>query len=737
MFRPEVWFVSTLFCCGIIASLLMTSSSRPTVEPPVATSPISEPLDSKLLAGADPIPAADPRALPTELPLRLAQELMERVDRELILGRGREAVELLHGNLAAEIDQIEPEFNIRWGLAEELRGALLAAENRYRATLRRQPESNAEMMALSGLSRVWLAQGKYDIAQGLLADLFLQSAKLEKEVGDLWGEVILVTANCYQGHIHRNSSTSGLPWQILSERAQPDIDAIVTILRQDYRSVEIVNASEPAPESEQKPRSETIPPSPSVTDDPTQELQPGITIIQNVSPDPELIFLDASIDSQSLIQILGQISQSAGIEIDISAEARETLTGRSKVLSFRGRNLATVLDSILLPLGLIWESKDTRMLIAHSSQVGAEPREQAWSRAATRMYQMFLLEFSGDSRTPVAQLEQANLAFRLGDIDRAAADYQTLIQRGSKGETLATAYFNLALLNYSRLGRYEIALDWANRAMDQSMESPKQALAQSLVAHIHLQLGRFDSAIRDAGRAVRVDPESPAAEQAALILARSYLLKNEPAAANRAIYEARAAFHHQGNRYLGGFLSCYARYIAKSTESGKAKELEGLLMELSHVSAIPDLTPVDQYLIGRAYQEIGIDTLAVDFWVNCLKSFPPEYWLNRVQFELALTQRNVGDVETNLAILQGLSQQEDSSLAVQSQIQTARVLINNRQWEQGIVVLRSLPLADLTESNQRTVLKLMGNAYIHLEQPHAAALCFAGMLPGQETTTDR
>lgn len=737
MFRPEVWFVSTLFCCGIIASLLMTASSPAPVETPVATSPTPEAIDSKILAGTDPIPSSAAAELPAQLPIRLAQELMERVDRELTLGRGREAAGLLQSNLPADANQVEPEFNLRWGLAEEQRGALRAAENRYRATLQGQPEENAEMMALSGLSRVWLAQGKFEAAQGLLADLFLQSTKLEQEVGDLWGEVILVTANCYQGHLHRNASTSGFPWQILSERAPPDIDAIVNILRRDYRANEIANANSPVTDAPANPPAAVTSDQQSIPADPVPPVEPGITIVQNVSPDPELIFLDASIESQSLNQILGQISQAAGIEIELSNEAREVLTGRSKALSFRGRNLATVLDSLLLPLGLVWESSDKRTVITHSNQVGPEARELVWSRAAARMYQMFLLEFSGDLRTPIAQLEQANLAYRLGDIDRAAADYQTLIQRGTKGETLATACFNLALLNYSRLGRSEIALDWASRAMDQSLESPKQALAQSLVAHIHLQLGRFDSAIRDAGRAVRLDPKSPAAEQSALILARAYLLKNQAADANRAIFEAREAFQNQGNRYLGGFLSCYARYIAKASESGKAKELEGLLIELSHVSAMSDLNPVDKYLIGRAYQEIGIDGLAVDFWMNCLQSLPPEYWLNRVQFELAMMQGTIDDAATNLAILQRLSQQEDASLAIQSQIQTARLLIADRQWEQGIAVLRALPLADLTESNQRSALKLMGNAYIHLEKPHAAALCFAGLLPGPETAIDR
>jgi|LakMenEpi03Aug12_release.lakeMendotaPanAssembly.Ray.scaffolds.fasta_scaffold79192_3 tetratricopeptide (TPR) repeat protein len=741
MFRVEFWIVSTLFCCGVIAGLVLSwPDSTPAPAPAAEESEHAGPEDhDDHSEHADPNQHADVKTnsekllrslafdlgLDEELSLEETESrLLRSADQYMLLGNYNGALKLIRSILQSEQSHPDPVVLCRLALAEELRGNYSLAEKAYLQAIKRPTSRSIEVLNLAGLARVWLMNRKPSEAIELLSDIVLQSSRFETGSAFLDGEVLSLLATA-----QRQIALSGRAVNPFSvdgvEFSSPaiDLEQTIDVLQANSTPKPMLASTEPvhateghAGEGHEGEQHE---------EPPTAENASGLQVLARESDQAEAITLAAQLEVTPLMTLLEQLGAATGLKFEFDDAAPGMLKGRSKSLHFDKLNFGTVLDAMLGSIRLGWSQDGSTIRISALAQ---DQESAAGLAAANRTWQQFLQNVPRDRRTAFARFEQGNLRLMEKQYDEAAAEYQAALQAGARDDMAAKIHLNQARLN-AALGRMDEAVALLYRAIDTASNKHVAALAYFLISQFQLQLGELDESLAATSRSISLSQEEPLTTQAVLQQTRIYLLQNKPFAANQAIFQQRQLFNENPEKVTAGFLGSLSRFLGSELPEARRNESYRLVSFMDELQSSPAISTIDRYLIGRAWQNLGFDDKALGQLETAIAGCTETYWRERLLFELAIQHQRHRDYEEAIRCYQHLARAGNLETATTAKIQILEAQLELRQFPEAIATGRELLAAKLAPEQQKSVLTSLGLAYRQIGEPYAAALCFAGMLP--------
>jgi tetratricopeptide (TPR) repeat protein len=422
------------------------------------------------------------------------------------------------------------------------------------------------------------------------------------------------------------------------------------------------------------------------------------------------------------------LAAAAELELMASPRAQSLIRGRSKSLQAKSSPASLLLDALLMPLNLGWRQTEQQIQIFSLDEVSEEESKQFWMAAADRTLRRFNLAFPGDDRGESALLSRANLKFLQGDTESAANHYQELANQRPKDEMLARLFFNLGKVHL-RLGRNEEAIRQFFYAVDQSYDSAFQSTGYWLVGQLLLETHQLEAATKAAGRALATARDDQQKRLAALTMARSYLLNNQPYAANQVLFENRHSFAGSDQQQAAAVLGSYARYVGVTDKNSLNAESNRMLAAVAMASEQSFENFLDIYIAGRAYQELGFQEKAVEKLTLAADSTTILAWRRQFLFELAVQLTISDKLDEAAPVFEFLISGDSDQWHLKSLLQLAQVYVRQQRVQDAIDICESLLARELTDAEKQTTLNTMGRAYRKLGENHSAALCFAGVLP--------
>lgn len=697
---------------------------------------------------------------------RIELSVDPNLDRESFLKRGDSF--LRAGNLVLaqscyelfekNNSDVNASFHLRRGLCDELQGDLGGASNRYRTVISSNETSRSHrILAATGLARVMFANGKTAEAKDLAADHLLQ----RKKFAGVPDDSIALLQYVWATMLEADSITERLKPSVANDpsEAQDDIPIRTFEIQQQgflarpkLKEFESTTSAKPkrkqrveaddqnslvAPTSmailKETPKPEVILPliDQPLSPIPLQESEYAGTIelIQRPTSDADTILMKASNRFQSINATLAELSAITELEFRISDEARQTIAGRSRSLSFSPTTLSTILDELLVPYDLVWYQKDNQVFVIEPDEYATlSPLRRFRTQAATRALRQFELAFPDNELRPTALLSRAVLVFYDTDLDSAANLFQELAQAHPKAEVQALMFFNVAKLNLI-FNRIDESKELLYQALDQTFDPTIESAAYALLGRIHLSEGDLDRCILTSQRAITLAKNDTEKRFAALNLARAKLLSKDPFGANDAIFRNQTALDGSLNSHaVAAIIGTYSRSIGLSDQKG-IERARGRLLQAVYGAEPKSLESfADCYIAGLAFRTFGLEQKALDKFQLALARPDVGFWHRKISYELATSHEKVGNEEDAIKIFERLSNEPDT-WAIHSMERLATLYAKTEKYDDCIDVCTRLLAFDLKENQVKFVLETMGNVFDKRGEHHNAALCFGGMLP--------
>ncbi len=216
---------------------------------------------------------------------------------------------------------------------------------------------------------------------------------------------------------------------------------------------------------------------------------------------------------------------------------------------------------------------------------------------------------------------------------------------------------------------------------------------------------------------------------AALNLARAYLLNNDPYSANKVLFENFDLINTSQRSSVVGFLSSFARYLGTSDKVSQSKARERLMISLIMIKDSDLETIFDKLIASRAYSEMGLIQRSNQLLKLAENENSVDRWRRKIEFQLAIQQFDDIDDHQAIKILSRLAKDASDSVGQNAALRLAKYELHHNQYQ---ACLKRCHLLTQTASDQQIIieaLKVMGSAYRRLGQHRSAAVCFSGMVP--------
>ena len=708
MLRTEVWIATALIACGVIGGLIFYGSGSASNEN--RENPVEEPaVDSTPFSPGNPDPNAwidllenQTESMPT---VDLNVDQMKEGDNFLAVGNYPAALRA-YGSMVAKLKGATPPWMMyRLGVASELEGDVDHAEDYYRQLVTSSDQNAAtRLLGLVGLTRIWQINDRADEAIQLLSELYLRYGTNEEIPEELREQVFFQYANSLSrkflkeqvdaGEIESFIVDLGFQW------GAPDADASLLLENQT------ISQWSPMP----------------------QDRQVQITILQQPSPEINLIALDATTSLVLVSDFLEATANRTNLTIGLSKRAHDAIIGRSTKINVLGQPLSLVLDSILFPFGLVWFQEGTHVSVAHISEL--EPREvkEAQFQQLDRVFRQIELSFPNGRRRTTSLMHRANLGVMIDQKDDAVYRYQELLEEEPTGEIAAQLSFNLGMVMLDT-GRFNEAIDRLFFVVDQSLNQKVQSASYAWIGKLEIEKGNAERAIYAASRGLSLALDPDSREAILMTLAKAYLLESDPFSANRVLFDYSKSLQDVDSERLAAVLGAYSRYLGTTPTEGLRNEGERLVIALANLRT-EDLTDfVDELLVGRAYFEVGFTQRATEMFERATEHATQEFWKRRIAYELAVNHFRMGEYEESATTLVELSKTFRDQIGILAQIKLAEIRLKQKKAAECLLLCQQLWAHSLSKPQMAKTLTMMGKSYQQLGRPHAAAVCFSGMLP--------
>ncbi len=538
MFRPEALWIAALLTTGVAGALVYNwpAGSPPTSDPlrvDGVENVAEEPLDARGLS----LIADKLNESRSDSTLNL--DSMQTGDRYLIGGNYIGAYEQ-YSQLAGDQTRVGGALLIRLGLSAEHAGFFEQSVGHYLDAIQ-SPSSTAmhKLRGLMGMARVWEKQERYDDAINLLSELFLIYA-----FADLPGEIRIGISQRLADCLQKRKLLDRGP------HAEPQVEYEWSLIAIEPLLIEDVEVNESAFVSEGSS---------------------SMKVIQNPVGDLTLVLIDAKLFAYSHQRLLSELTESIGIELEVSSKARSRLAGRSVRINANAIPAAAVLDQLLGPLDLVWRQHDQRVKVMTRDELDEAGQGVFEFERIQHVQQQMQFVLVTNRERATLLLNSGNNDFLQGDSVSALDKYDAARQLTPSGELSAKLYFNQATTLLEK-GELTAALDRFYQTLDQTLSPRMQAIAYGMIADLELQLGQTDSAIIAASRGLRIGNDPDLTRNSFLTLVKAYLLQSDALSANRVLHTHKGLITDESTRRLASVLSAYARFQVTKPTRGLQNE---------------------------------------------------------------------------------------------------------------------------------------------------------------------
>lgn len=668
--------------------------------------------------GGGSFDVVDP-SVPQEVQLGMAP--FEDGDRLLLGGNSTGAYQVYLKLAQRATKAIEPSLLLRLGLASELAGFAKEAEEHYReASAHSRAGSELQVQSLIGAARVWQLLERNEESNNLLSELALQFGK-DNVAPDIRLSIYHSLSECLQLDYLRSlqdSAKSTIEEQRGAEKAdsleyfwmQPQIEPI---LASTNRSVFL----------QPKDATRTL-------EVDTSSRRTYLTLVQRPSDLAQQILLDVEKAGVSISQLIEDIGRSANLTFDVSQLARARITGRSIRIGCEAISLSLLLDHVLEPRGLGWYQDGKAIKIGRLDEFSPEGKGNYALDRVQRCLRFIQINAENGVERVVSFMHSGNLFLHKSDLQQAENSFTSAREMEPAGELAAMLYFDEASLKLE-LGDDQRALDLFYSALDQTLAPRLQALSYARIAELELKLGRPSKAIPASARGLRLSSSPRQASGNLLVLAKSYLLENDPFSANRVLFENAETLEDKSDERLGSLMATLARFRIVKPMNGLQNEGERLVLALAAIQKGDPKDFIDHLIVSRAFADVGFRTQARQHLTFAFEQAKDGFWRNRIQLELAQLLWKSGDYKNCEEVLQKIVKSNDPTLELELMLLRAKLLLELELIDESMSTCEELLKLPVEREQKVVALNVLGRAYQKKGQNYAAALCFAGFLPSE------
>ncbi len=613
--------------------------------------------------------------------------------------------------------EITCEVALRLGVCSEFGDRPKNASQHYRraAEISRTPEQR--WIAQSGLSRTLIECGKTTEALRILSELFMEFSQSPQMPISLQAEIVFQLASALESQSYPDYE---------HDLTKPNMVAIHTTPPRIEELVELIAGLTTAGGKDLTPGASD---SESAIVENNQEDSKLVTISITDKPADSLdsIIINVKTKLVPISTVVRNLAGECGVGLTINPEVELVLACQSKVIDAERMPASMILDSLLLPINLLWLQEESGIHI-FTPEEDDKLTARYYLAAADRFFNRFYGLFPGDYRVASALMSRGNLKNINGDLKSTAELYQRALDAGPNEELLAKLFFNIANVEL-KFGHIEQSLRYFYRALDQSRDSGLQSAAYWHAGELYLVTRELRETIKATGRSLKLARTDQQKRQSALTMARAYLLSNQPLRANQILFEHRQYFEDSKLEDAAAFLGSFSRYIGMTDENNLKVESDRLLAALGTMEYRQVPTFLDSYLAANAWRVLGFRTKTIASLSVALQSEANVFWRRQFLFELAGELKLNHQLDEAIAIFEPLIKDMDDVIADSSMFSLAELYQQQKKSKECISICQRLLARQLGEADIENVLQIMGKSYRQLGELHSAALCFAGMVP--------
>jgi tetratricopeptide (TPR) repeat protein len=583
-------------------------------------------------------------------------------------------------------------LDYRVALCQEILGRPNEAQEGYTALATRCPDSPAGLAAVAGQARIWLHDGKADLARRKLAALLLRTGRPPLRGHSALGDVPELLAVAMAREVCGNETAGPLS---LSP-THPAVEAAVPPM------VAAVKWEVPAAVAE--------PPAASAT-------------LQKTGSRPESWTVTATARQMAATDFLNDVAKQAGAVADWSTEARKQAAARTLTVSVERVPLLELLRHAAAAADLGWELAEGKLTLSVLSADSTPARKAAVRQALLEA----ITAYPDHVLAPVVAVELGNIEMSNGKLKEAAGWYERMIRERPRTATVTEAYFNLGLVR-ARTGERGLARDAFFRVVDRAPTGPLAPLAHLHIGRLYLEEANAALAARALRRVEARETNAVARTRAALLLAAAELFDDNPRAAHAAIADVRRNIEEAPFVRPAALLDALSRYRATTDPSRHERAAGDLLAALLAYREEPLLASIGLVLVGQAYRDLALGEEMAAAYQKAMPAVGAAVALSMkadlAEYLLATGKKGAAPLLREVAAAPG-------PRAARAELHLAEIALRQKRPDECLTRCRkTLATGDAATSGE--AVRLMGQAYTQKGDHAAAARCFAGRPPVAE-----
>ncbi len=455
----------------------------------------------------------------------------------------------------------------------------------------------------------------------------------------------------------------------------------------------------------------------------------GVQLLHQLQvSEPGTSYFQGRLARTSVQRVLQQICATPGWRIEYTPVAESTIRANTVQLDFAERTGDLLLDLLLAPLGASWTFADGKLKIIAQSELTDGQREHYRRLMAERTLFAALLSAPEHEQSPVAYLLLGNLAFREGDMPTAQRHFENILKTYPRSPVEAEAWFNASKVALAQgdLARQRQTL---LGAVDAGRGNPLEPVALMLSGRNALLFDEPLIAVRPLLRAVTLAADPDVRALSLLTLASAHLIAGRPEGANVALMEDRRLLQGEAYRDRAALLASLARFRAASTKWRIERDGRSLITALSHDRAKKWMALHDHLLTVDAYQELGLNEMALPVLESAIESANPSPMRTRMRFRLAELLVSRGESQRAKVVRTALTDDPLAEISSRSMLALADLHMSEKEFGRAEQICRDMLQQTLAEEQRIAVLRILGGIYARRGDRKRAVLCYSGVAP--------
>lgn len=455
----------------------------------------------------------------------------------------------------------------------------------------------------------------------------------------------------------------------------------------------------------------------------------GFEVLQQTDLLPDSIYVRANTAVSHLDLLILEICSRSGFACELSESATAALSGRTQQVHINDISLSLLLDGLCTPFGLLWSHDSEGIHVRTTAEMDDAANIKYRQQLGTRLLKSALVLAPDSQQSGHSRIALGIMQYRNGKAVDAAYSFQLQMQLDPRSDVEAEAALNLGKCRLS-LGQFDDARNAFAIAMDSASHHIQAQIGAYLyVGRLQIEEGQFKPAVSSLIRALALARDTELESAATMMLGSAYLMSGSPQGASSVLMKHRESLTKDKMRSVAAFLSAFAQFRATILPGPQQRAARSLVTALTGFHPEQEFGAHWTYLCAQAYDELGLIQEAMDRYEKTIQRLPAAPLRDRAIVHLATQYRFDNRLDEAAKLFAGVNADREHEFGQQIAMQAAFVSLDQGNFEAVLKQCRYIVEKSDDIDLRRTALKTMGRAYQLQRNDRAAAYCFAGRMP--------